>query len=249
MSESERREVARVWGARERIERQAGDLFAGLAEDLEATGESGELVALARQASRDEGRHAARCRDLARHFAAPVPALAVAQPPRLGPPGLPRGQRALFTSVALSCVTETLSTALLFDLRRRAVDPMVRATVNEILRDEVDHARVGWRHLAAAARRSSVAWLSPHLPAMLRAAIGAAASSGPPAAAAEPRAADSHSAAPATVDPLLAGYGVLPRADAVGIMRDAAVQVLFPGLERFGIDPREAAAGRFVPGG
>lgn len=223
MADVEASEAARVWRLRERIEWQAHSLFASLAVDLEACGEGGEVAVLARQASRDEERHAGHCRNLVRRFGGAALAPVPHETTRLGPPQLLRAQRALFTSVALSCVTETFSTALLFELRRLAIDRAVRETVNTILKDEVDHARIGWAHLGAAARRSSVSWLSPHVPAMLRAAMGAA---------------GGHEE---EVDLDLAGYGILRRSNAMSIFRDVAEQVLFPGLERFGIDTREAS--------
>jgi hypothetical protein len=217
--------VAIAWRARERVEWEARGLFASLTADLQATGTGATLVAMARQAARDEERHARRCRDLVRRFAErfeggpPAPL-----PPRrlcLGPDELSRERRALFTSVALSCVTETLSTAFLLQLRARAVDEAVRSTVREILRDEVDHARLGWAHLAGAAKRDSVAWLSPHLPAMLEYALG-------------------NGAQAEDVD--LAGYGILPRSDSLEIFRNVASDVLLPGLERFNVDTAAASA-------
>ena len=217
-----------VWLVRERTEREARELFAGLAADLGALDVDPVLGQMARQAAADEGRHARRCRALVARFAAPAAPPAPLPPRRLqlGPPELPIARRALYASVALSCVTETLATALLLELRRRATDATVRATLHEVLRDEVDHARLGWAHLAAVARTGTAAWLAPHVPAMLRAALGG-------------QIAPVDGGAP---DPDLSGYGLLPHAEVFRVVRAVAAEVLFPGLERFGIDTAEARA-------
>jgi hypothetical protein len=218
----EARVLTQVWLVRERTEREAQALFAGLASDLGALDVDPVLAGMARQAAADERRHARRCLALVARFAArgAAPAPLPRRHVLLGAPELDTARRALYASVALSCVTETLATALLLELRRRATDAAVRATVHEVLRDEVDHARLGWAHLAAAARAGDVAWLAPHIPAMLRAALG-----GQLAPAAE-----------ATNDPDLSGYGLLPQREVFDVARAVAADVLFPGLERFGVD-------------
>jgi hypothetical protein len=217
-----------VWLVRERTEREARALFAGLAADLGVLDVAPALADMARQAAADEDRHARRCRTLVARFAAP----AAAPPPlpprhlRLGPPDLDVERRALYASVALSCVTETLATALLLELRRRATDADVRATLNEILRDEVDHARLGWAHLAAVSRTGDPGWLAPHVPGMLHAALGGQVPQGETSA----------------TEPDLSGYGLLPRARVLDVVRAVSADVLFPGLERFGVDTAEARA-------
>jgi hypothetical protein len=217
-----------VWLVRERTEREARALFTALATDLGMLDADGALVGMARQAAADEGRHARRCRALVARFGAPA-----APPPplpprhrRLGPRELTVERRALYASVAVSCVTETIATALLVELRSLARDAGVRATLHEVLRDEVDHARLGWAHLAAAGRTGAAGWLAPHIPAMLRAALGGQlAALGAPA-----------------IEPDLSGYGLLPHAEVFRVVRAVAADVLFPGLERFGVDTSEARA-------
>jgi len=217
-----------VWLMRERAEREAHALFAGLAADLGALDLDRELGCMARQAAADEARHARRCRALVAHFAAPT-SPPTPLPPRsfqLGPSELAVERRALYASVALSCVTETLATALLLELRTRAEDALVHATLCEVLRDEVDHARLGWAHLAAVSRTGSAGWLSLHVPAMLHAALGG-------------------QLAPVDAvagEPDLSGYGLLPQAEVFRIVHGVAADVLFPGLERFGVDTTEARA-------
>jgi len=214
-----------VWRHREATERQAALLFARLAGDLRALGTDSALVGLARQAAEDERRHAVRCRAIVRRLGCDGEALAVRTVSSMGPPGLTPARRTLFAAVAISCVTETLSTALLLEMRGRARDDLVRRTVHEILRDEIDHARIGWAHLATESRRGDVGWLAAHLPGMLRAAIRGGMDGDDP-----PDAAD------------LSPYGILPRRDVLTVLEDVATSVLFPGLERYGIDTAAARA-------
>lgn len=165
--------AARVWQVRERTEHEAAALFEGLAADLEATGAPGELVDLAGRCADDERDHAQRCWSVVRSL---DPA-AVRLPPTLrstlGPPDLSREDRALYTSAAVGCVTESLSTALLIELQSVTTHPEARETLRAIVKDEVRHSRLGWAHLAHEAGRRSVAWLAPHVGAMVRSARSA----------------------------------------------------------------------------
>jgi hypothetical protein len=220
-----RRVVARVWRSRETTEREAAQLFADLAHDLQGLGADPSLVSRARKAERDEMRHAVRCSEIVASFESEP---SVPDPPdrlRLGPIQLGPAKRALFASVALCCVTETLSTALLLEMRNRAADALVRRTVHEILRDEVEHARVGWAHLAIEARRRNSSWLAPYVPGMLAAAVR-----GDLASSSDDLGQD------------LSAYGILPRPDVRRVLRDVAADVLLPGLERFDVDTTPARA-------
>jgi hypothetical protein len=191
---------------------------------MQAVGVDAALVALAHRAAQDEERHAMRCREIVARFGAEP---SVPQPPglALGPPSLGGARRVLFASVALCCVTETLSTALLLEMRESTTDLLVRRTVHEILRDEVDHARIGWAHLALEARRGNSAWLAPHLPGMLRAAVRFDAEELPVKAGSG-----------------AAAFGILAAHDVRRILRDVAAGVLFPGFERFDLDTAPARA-------
>ncbi len=163
--------AAGVWLIRERTEHEAAALFDGLARDLDASGAPEELSALARRCADDEREHAVHCRRI-------VDALAphrAALPPRddvaLGPADADPASRALYASVAMGCVTESLSTALLIEMRPHVSHAVVRAGLDVIVRDEVRHSRLGWAHLAHAAANGDVAWLGSHVRGMLRAAL------------------------------------------------------------------------------
>ena len=84
-----------------------------------------------------------------------------------------------------------------------------------IARDEVAHARLGWAHLAFAAERSDVGWLSDHVAAMLDAAL-------------------STELPPQGVQ-RLDGLGVLSRDRIESAVRDTTERVIVPGFARYGI--------------
>lgn len=213
--------AARVWRHRECIEREAAALFGDLAAELAKTGHA-ELANRAAIAATDELRHAIRCRELVVAFSsAPPPP----EPPRdlvLGPPSLAPGDRLLYTAVAVGCITESLSCALLLALREAATHPLVQTTIEEIVRDEIEHARIGWAVLAATARECDVGWLAPYLPAISAAAIA-------------------DDVRPMAGDAELAGLGVLPRHRVNELVGETWRSVIAPGLERHGIHvPSEA---------
>jgi hypothetical protein len=139
----------------------------------------------------------------------------------VAPPGLEGRDALLYELVALSCVTETLSTALLGALVEAARDSVAKETMHSILRDEVRHSRLGWAFLAEAHATGARDVVAPHLPCMLAATLGTA------------------SLAPAASTPddaELAGYGELEPSTSVRVMRECFEEVIFPGLSRFGID-------------
>ncbi|HVK78658.1 MAG TPA: ferritin family protein [Kofleriaceae bacterium] len=211
--------VGAAWRHRERVEREAAALFAALAGELDAVGYPA-LASRARAAADDERRHAARCRAIVDACApglAPLPVTAIAVAPAAVV--LDRRAGALYASVAMGCVTETLSCALLLAMRAEVTFAPVVAAVDEIVKDEIEHGRLGWAHLAVEAARGDVAWLGPHVTAMRTAAL---------THDVEPLLA----AAPA---PALGAYGLLSRAQVAAIVDDTWRDVIVPGLARAGI--------------
>ncbi|HEX2876077.1 MAG TPA: ferritin-like domain-containing protein [Polyangiaceae bacterium] len=219
--------AARVWSFRLGSELEAAQRFRALAPRLRAAGASEAIVGMAEQAAVDELRHAELCRQLVKHFGgAPPPEPQIAL--RWTAPGAAEGrERLLYEIVALSCVTETLSTALLGELVARATDPVCRQAMHSILCDEVKHSRLGWAFLAEEHARAVGDCVGPHLPAMLEATLG-----------------DELFREPGAPDPRLAqlaGLGSLERSDRLRVVHEALQSVIFPGLELFGI---ETAFGR-----
>lgn len=213
------REAAVVWAHRATVELEAAARFDRLAETARREGAEPIVVELARRAGDDERRHHERCVELVEHLGGRWSA-----PPRITAPPVRSGlgnakADLLYELVAMSCVTETLSAALLMEMRAAASDDRVRDVVHEVLVDEVDHSRLGWAHLAAEARASSVRFIGDRLPGMLAHTVTEELF-GPEAAASSE----------------LDGLGALSRARRKAVFASTMLDVVFPGLRRFGID-------------
>ncbi|WP_437282279.1 ferritin-like domain-containing protein [Sorangium sp. So ce375] len=217
-----REAAARVWRSRTCAELEAAARFSRLAEQLAAAGAVDPVIAMARHAAEDERRHAAQCAALVRELGgAPFDPGAAPEAPAVAPRGLGARERLLYEVVAMSCITETLSAALLGEMVERATDPRIRDTMQQILRDEVDHARLGWAHLAAERQRGCADVIGPHVPAMLAGTVHEELFS---------------SRAEHPEQDALSGLGALDRAERRRIFDETMRLVVFPGLRRFGID-------------
>ncbi|QDE90313.1 hypothetical protein BHS06_15780 [Myxococcus xanthus] len=221
MPDALRRFVAETWVFRRQEELEAGLRFARLAGALEQLVTPETLVELARRAAEDERRHAGMCELMARTYGQevmpPVPLVARETAPQV----LGFRERVLYEVVAACCISETESTAGLTSVLAVDGPPRVRAVLRDILRDEVAHSRLGWAYLAHAAQSGSVAFLSPYLPSMLEESVS-------------PRLfakglSDAEGA-------MLLAHGVLPHARKLEVFIQALHDVVFPGLERCGVD-------------
>jgi len=212
--------VFRVWSNRLRIELEAACLFKSLAENLKKIyGEEDAVASLAYEAYEDELRHAKLCREILSHGPQynepPMPDEIV-----IGPANLSIQDQIVYSCVAIGCVTETLSTALLTDMHEKANPGIIKETVHHILKDEVNHSRIGWAEISRAAKNRDVSWLSEYVPQMLQEAFVS------------------------EFEPLLAqnkaefdhsGWGILPPARANEVMKAALEQVVVPSLRQFGV--------------
>jgi bacterioferritin (cytochrome b1) len=221
-ADSARALACRAWQYRHATELEASERFRALAPRLRAHDLSTLVADMAEASADDELRHAKLCHELIEHLggepsAAPPPSVS-----QLAPPGVVGRERVLYEVIALSCVTETLSTALLAELVARASDPVCRRAMHEILRDEVKHSRLGWALLAEESARGARDGVGRHLPQMLRDTLGG-----------------DFFGTDAPLDPRaneLSGLGFLPRPERQRIVHETLDAVIFPGLERFGID-------------
>jgi hypothetical protein len=182
---------------------------------------------MALEAASDELRHASLCRELIVHFGGALPTeKPCALAGRIAPAGLEGRERVLYEVVALSCITETLSTALLGELVARARDPVCKQAMHSVLRDEVNHSRLGWAFLAEERGRGARDCVGRHVPEMLEAALGP------------------HfftfAHAPDAERKELAAIGSLERPERQRVVRETLESVIFPGLERFGIETSSA---------
>ena len=217
--------AASAWAFRWKVELEAEARFAWLAGRLDSMAEGSTLATLARRAALDERRHAERCAELAAAHGTAVSGV-VEPPTAVAPAGLEPEEATCYELVAACCVAETGSVAVLTSLLATASAPRLRAVLHELARDEVDHARLGWAALARAHRRGSTGFLGPLLPAMLRGSVD-----------------DDFflTVEPAREDPRLLDAGVLPHTARRDLFVETLTEVIFPGLERSGVD---TAAGR-----
>jgi hypothetical protein len=212
--------IAQVWAVRHGVETGASLRFAALSQGMRAAGAPATLVELATRASADEVRHAAHCADILRSRQAEVP------PPEtrllfFGPRDLGPKQRLTYEVVAQSCISETESMATLVTLLDAASDDHLKNVLQELARDEVQHARLGWAYLAWAKDRLDLSFLAAFLPAMATAATGEDLfQPGPPEAD----------------DPALLRSGVVPKRDRRRIYLETLDSVVIPGFEEFRID-------------
>ena len=216
-----KRSIGQLWRKRSRFEQEAAARFIQLSERLASADAHPEVIRMTREAGADEARHAALCDELVIRFGLEPARTISFELNEIAPKGLNLRHRVLYEVIALSCITETLSTALLSELVARAIDPVVKSHMREILKDEVRHARLGWAHLSAEHQRGGIRELGGLIPAMLKDTVHEELFSDAP----ESRHAE-----------LLMGYGSLNRGERRRVIGATLEQVIFPGLERFGID-------------
>jgi rubrerythrin len=225
------REVAaEAWAFRARVEREATLRFSRLAEEIAAFDPESPVPALMRRAAEDERRHALLCAELAGERRSPAPAEQVngvhpADGGRIAPRSLGPREAALYETVAACCITETESVATVASLLAEDAEPRVREALHEIARDEVAHSRMGWAHLAREAGALDVAFLSRWIPSMLAGAAGEQLFA---------------PGAPELESPELLRHGVLPASRKREIFRQTLLEVVFPGLDQFGISTAPA---------
>jgi rubrerythrin len=212
--------AADAWAFRARVEREAAARFSRLAGEIAAFDPESPVPAMLRRAADDERRHQALCAELA---GGPVPP--DAGDGRIAPRSLSPREAALYEMVAACCITETESVATVASLLAEDAAPRVREVLHEIARDEVTHAQMGWAHLAREAAAIEVGFLSRWIPSMLAGAAGDQlfARGSPELESAE-----------------LLLHGVLPLSRKREIFTQTLLEVVFPGLEQFGISTTPA---------
>jgi hypothetical protein len=122
--------------------------------------------------------------------------------------------------VGQCCLNETTASAFLERCLHFATDEMARATLRELLSDEVDHARLGWAHLA-----------SPRITRELRQEIARRL---PQMMASNLRTWRSRPDVPTA--PIHAAHGLLSWATVDEAVTAAIEDLIIPGLRHVGID-------------
>jgi hypothetical protein len=217
--------AASAWRARWQVELDAEARFARLAGRLDRIGAAPALADLARRASEDERRHAARCAELARSYGAFIPSRYVTGVRDVTPSGLLLRGQVLYEVVAACCITETESMSVLTTLLDAARGTHMRQVLRELARDEVGHSRLGWAHLASEHRQGTTSFLGPLIPSMLEGSVDADLFAAP---------------APGEDDDALLEHGVLPRRLKLAVFRRTLEEVVLPGLSQLGVETAPA---------
>lgn len=158
--------LAEVWWVQSATELRVASSFDVVHRALTALGAEPPLVALAARAVDDEHRHAALCLEMSRRLSgAPVeapPPLPIQQPSH--PLALDDHERHALFVVGQCAFNETFANGYLTTAYHGATSPLARAAIGELLRDEIDHSRLGWAYLSTvpASRRARLSdWLVP----------------------------------------------------------------------------------------
>jgi len=159
-----RRRLGEVWRERATTELGAGWGFALVVTELYALYADPAVLALATKGAHDEVTHAALCARLASVY------LEEDVPLRRGEPvTLPQHEGAdartrMHLHVVGLAISETIAAGFLGACLERCVSPTVCVVARQHLKDDVEHARVGWAHLGSSAftaedRRAVTPWV------------------------------------------------------------------------------------------
>jgi hypothetical protein len=147
LDDEERAQAVGNWRERMASEHVSARVFAALVPQLMRAGAARrQLVAVSAMIGQ-ELEHALLCARvlaaLGSEAVAPLPALA-AVPEHLDAPPL---EALLRNVISISCCSETVAVALVATEREQAACPALRELLEQILADEVKHARFGWKLL------------------------------------------------------------------------------------------------------
>jgi hypothetical protein len=209
------------WRCRHQFEREASVRFTRMAEALKEHDAPDQVIAMAHKAADDEVRHAQLCRDLVHYFNEDFDPNSPLSVKEVSPAHLSSSQKLLYEVVAMSCITETLSCALLGALSERAHDQRVKETMHSILRDEIVHSRLGWAYLTSVGSSQDLTFLAEYLPSMLAGTVTEEIF---------------QKTKPPVLEQDMIVYGALGRAQRLSIFVESMRLIVFPGLEQFGID-------------
>lgn len=219
LAPARRRAIARHWLARAHGELSTAAVFTRVTQALLELGAEPPVLALAARGVGDEVRHARLCHALAQLYAGSAlefPTADGAEDVQFGD-APPRVNRVLL-AVYHSCLNEGIATAYLQENLRRTCAPAARGVIRSLLRDDIEHARIGWAHLASARVTSDDRrHVAAALPTLLR--IVSDAWLGPDV--------ESDTDAPE--------HGCLPRSGRSVLVRAAIEDVILPGFEYVGI--------------
>jgi hypothetical protein len=221
LGQPERERIGREWLRRAEVELTAATLSAQIARGLLLDGATRDVLELAARAVEDEVRHAYLCHAVAERYLARK-----ADPPRSRPidetvfGDCPPEINRLLGVVLHSCISETMATVCLSDGLPQCVSPTAKAATQQLLQDDLNHARLGWAHLASPfVGNTAKRHIGLALPTLLRLGYGSWHS--------EQR--------PPFDDP---AHGVLGMTGFRSLTKTALTEVVLPGFDHVGVDTR-----------
>lgn len=225
-----RARVVRHWERRAQSEYEVGRCFAALWPRMRDVGGHEAAVVRCREGADEETRHAELCLRLADAYRG-APGAVTFGGATLPSFGCDEPFEVVLLVASLSCINETLAIGWLSACLDHADTPLARAANRVHLREEIEHARFGWAHLASSAvspdmKADLAAWLVPILDANV------------------PR---WHAPDPDLPASGVEGHGLLSQRDSVFAVDDTVKRVVIPGFAHVGVDVAAARAS-FVEG-
>jgi len=223
---STRARIAAHWLRRARGELTTAFVSCRVAQGLFELGAVSEVLWLAARSAGEEVRHSTLCRAVAERYAGqPLPTVQAREVTEATFGNAPARINKLLFAVFQSCINEGIATVYLQENLRLATSRPVRTVLKELLKDDVNHARFGWAHLASAYTTSDdKAHVAKALPTLLE--IGDKAWCGDDE---EP-------------DFDCPEHGCLAPTRNREIVRQAFAELILPGFEHVGVDTRSGRA-------
>ena len=164
LDDESRRHAVAEWTGRMVEEQAASRLFAGLLPQMMRAGVDAQFQAATADAVVDELRHARLCAAIVQALGGEARAALTGSDDVPRHDGVSPLESLLRNVLDVSCLGETIDVAVLEDRYRRARESTFRRVIAEILDDEINHSRLGWRLLQH---------LEPRIDARMRERLGA----------------------------------------------------------------------------
>jgi hypothetical protein len=221
----DRAALAAIWQNRAGLELRVASTFSSLSVELLECGTTQTVYEIVSQAVRDEVHHAQISAELAAKYRGGPLVWPDPEPNNYPTFRASKGAwHALLYIVVECCINETLACSMLEAAIAQNKSPLVKAALTAILSDEIDHARVGWTHLASP-------WVTPEMKRELTSWLEWLHSS-------------NHHDLVGDDAPLprekYPTHGMLSRRKAREITYATLIDVTFPGYRAAGIDPSPA---------
>lgn len=147
-----RRRLASHWLHRAGSELAVGDAFAAYLPRLRGVGAADVVLTLAAKAIDDERRHADLCvRLAARYLGTGTPTIERREAPLQDFGTADEPTEVALLALGMCCINESIACEWIRTCWHIATSPLAIAANRHHLKDEIDHARLGWAHLASSA--------------------------------------------------------------------------------------------------